>query len=238
MFRLSAQRKCPIELRELAMRLVVEARADTLTRRGAFTRIGGRARGPPTGVAHLGALWSRTGAMSAARSAISRLISASWKQRTGNCAAPTRSSKPRRRPGTHVLRIWSTAVSSPAASTSCGSPTSPTCARRPAGPAPPSSPTRTRGDPTPRRAGRFPGRGGIDNVYGPAGRIYSTTTAELDGKRREPGSNPYPAPAGPPRRAPEHHSPSTEPSTIHRPTPILTDNHNGYTQTIRRVLRY
>ena len=80
--------------------------------------------------------------------------------------------------------------------------------------------------------------GGIDNVYGPAGRIYSTTTAELDGKRREPGSNPYPAPAGPPRRAPEHHSPSTEPSTFHRPTPILTDNHNGYTQTIRRVLRY
>ena len=41
MFGLSAQRKCPIELRERAMRLVVEARADTLTRRGAFTRIGG-----------------------------------------------------------------------------------------------------------------------------------------------------------------------------------------------------
>ena len=89
----------------------------------------------------------------------------------------------------------------------------------------------------PHRAGMFPGRGGIDNVYGPAGRIYSPTTAELDGERREPGSNPYPAPAGPPRRAPEHHSPSTEPSTIHRPTPILTDNHNGYTQTIIRVLR-
>ena len=86
------------------------------------------------------------------------------------------------------------------------------------------------------RAGMFPGRGGIDNVYGPAGRIYSTTTADLDAKRREPGSNPYAAPAGPPRRAPEHHSPSTEPSTIHRPTPILTNNHNGYTQTIIRVL--
>ena len=69
-----------------------------MTRRGAFTRIGGRARGPPTGVAHLGALWSRAGAMSAARSAIRRLISASWKQRTESCAAPMRSSKPRRRP--------------------------------------------------------------------------------------------------------------------------------------------
>ena len=94
MFGLPAQRNCPTELREQAMQLVVEARADTLTCRGAFTRIGGRARGPPTGVAHLGALWSRTGAMSAARSAIRSLISASWKQRTGSCAAPMRSSKP------------------------------------------------------------------------------------------------------------------------------------------------
>ena len=41
MFGLSAQRKCPIDLRERATRLVVEARADTLTRRGTFTRIEG-----------------------------------------------------------------------------------------------------------------------------------------------------------------------------------------------------
>ena len=41
MFGLSAQRNCPIEPWERAMRLVVEARADTLTRRDAFTRIEG-----------------------------------------------------------------------------------------------------------------------------------------------------------------------------------------------------
>ena len=40
----------------------------------------------------------------------------------------------------------------------------------------------------PRRAGVFPSRGGIDNVYGPAGRIYSPTTAGPDAKKREPGS--------------------------------------------------
>ncbi len=83
----------------------------------------------------------------------------------------------------------------------------------------------------------FPGRGGIDNVYGPAGRIYSPTTAGLDTKRREPGSKLLPSRREPAHRAPRHHSPSTGPSTIQRPTLILTDNHNGYTQTIIRVLR-
>ena len=175
--------------------------------------------------------------MSAATSAIRRLISASWKQRTGSCTAPMSPPKRLRHPETRVLRIWLTAVSSPVASTSCGSPTYPTCARRPAGPAPPSSPTHTRGDPTPRRAGVFPSRGGIDNVYGPAGRIYSPTTAGLDAKRGEPGSQLLPSRREPADRAPRHHAPSTGPSTIQCPTPILTDNLNGYTQTIIRVLR-
>lgn len=89
----------------------------------------------------------------------------------------------------------------------------------------------------PHRADAFPGRGGIDNVYGPAGRIYSPTTAGLDTKRREPGSKLLPSRREPAHRAPRHHSPSTGPSTIQRPTLILTDNHNGYTQTIIRVLR-
>ena len=79
--------------------------------------------------------------------------------------------------------------------------------------------------------------GGIDNVYGPAGRIYSPPTAELDAKRGEPGSKLLPSPRGPADRAPRHHAPSTAPSTIQCPTPILTGNHNGYTQTITRVLR-
>ena len=248
--------------------------------------------------------------MSAARSAIRRLISASWKQRTESCAAPMRSSKPRRRPrdacpadlvnrrfiarGLNELRVADIPYVRAQVGWVCVSFVTNVCWRRilgwqvssltrtdlshprgpeaddhvddvvgrtpgprlhqpsgrtrreertrPTTPPPPGrfrppSPNPGRPHP-PRRAGMFPGRGGIDNVYGPAGRTHSTKTAELDGKRREPGSNPYPAPAGPPRRAPEHHSPSTEPSTIHRPTPILTDNHNGYTQTIRRVLRY
>ena len=81
------------------------------------------------------------------------------------------------------------------------------------------------------------GRGGIDVVYTPAGRIYSPTTAGLDAKRREPGSKLLPSRRGPGDRAPRHHAPSIESNTIHRPTPILTDNLNGYTQTIIRVLR-
>mgnify|MGYP001688207377 FL=1 len=83
----------------------------------------------------------------------------------------------------------------------------------------------------------LPGRGGIDNVYGPAGRIYSPTTAGLDAKRGEPGSQLLPSRREPADRAPRHHAPSTGPSTIQCPTPILTDNLNGYTQTIIRVLR-
>ena len=83
----------------------------------------------------------------------------------------------------------------------------------------------------------LPGRRGIDNVYGSAGRIYSPTTAGLYAKRREPGPKLLPSRRGPADRAPRHHAPSTEPSTIQRPTPILTDSHNGYTQTIIRVLR-
>ena len=89
----------------------------------------------------------------------------------------------------------------------------------------------------PRRADVFAGPGGIDNVYGPAGRIYSPTTAGPDAKRREPGSKLLPSRREPAHRAPQHHSPSTESSTIQRPIPILTDNYNGYTQTITRVLR-
>ena len=58
MFGLPTQRKRPIELRERATRLVVEARADTLTRRGAFTRIGGGLGARPQALrtwAHCGA---------------------------------------------------------------------------------------------------------------------------------------------------------------------------------------
>ena len=88
-----------------------------------------------------------------------------------------------------------------------------------------------------RRAGVFPGRGGIDNVYGPTGRTHDPTTTGLDTKKREPGSKLLPSRREPAHRAPRHHSPSTGPSTIQRPTLILTDNHNGYTQTIIRVLR-
>lgn len=66
----------------------------------------------------------------------------------------------------------------------------------------------------PRRAGVFPSRGGIDNVYGPAGRIYSPTTAGPDAKKREPGSKLLPSPREPAHRAPRHHLPSTESSTI------------------------
>ena len=89
----------------------------------------------------------------------------------------------------------------------------------------------------PRRAGVFPSRGGIDNVYGPAGRIHSPTTAGPDAKRREPGSKLLPSRREPAHRAPRHRTSSTEPSAIQRPTTILTDNHNGYTQTVTRVLR-
>ena len=175
--------------------------------------------------------------MSAATSAIRRHISASWKQRTGSRAAPMRSFKTTSAPWDACPADLVTAVSSSVDSTSCGSPTSPACARKSAGSAPPSSPTHTRGDPTPRRAGVFPSRGGIDNVYGPAGRIHSPTTAGPDAKRREPGSKLLPSRREPAHRAPRHRTSSTEPSAIQRPTTILTDNHNGYTQTITRVLR-
>ena len=87
------------------------------------------------------------------------------------------------------------------------------------------------------RARVFPGRRGIDNVYGPTGRTHHPTTAGLDTKRREPGSKLLPSRREPAHRAPRHHEPSAGPSTIQYPTPMLTDNHNGYTQTIIRVLR-
>ena len=43
----------------------------------------------------------------------------------------------------------------------------------------------------------FPGPGDIDNVYGPAGRTHSSTTAGLDAKRREPDSKLLPSPREP-----------------------------------------
>ena len=190
MFGLSTQRKRPIELRERATRLVVEARADTLTRRGAFTRIGGGLGACPQAL--------RTRARCGAGRAPFRRP---WTQRVVGHRHPLRARAGRRACVPFVANVHS---------------------RRPH---------------PPRRAGVFPGSGGIDNVYSPAGRIHGPTTAGPDAKREEPGSLLLPSRHEPAHRTPEHHEPSTALSTIQRPTPIPTDNHNGYTQTITRVLR-
>ena len=63
----------------------------------------------------------------------------------------------------------------------------------------------------------LPGRGGIDNVYGPTGRIYSPTTAGLDAKRREPSSKLLPSRRGP--TPPNATASRTFHRTKHNPTP-------------------
>ena len=63
----------------------------------------------------------------------------------------------------------------------------------------------------------LPGRRGIDNVYGSAGRIYSPTTAGLYAKRREPGPKLLPSPRGP--APPSARASLTFHRTKHNPSP-------------------
>ena len=190
MFGLSAQRKCPIELRERAMRLVVEARADTLTRRGAFTRIGGGLGARPQ------ALRTRM-RCGAGRAPFRR----PWTQRVAGRRHPLRARA--NQLGLRLLRHQRALAATP--------------------PAPP--------------GGRVPGPRGYRQRLWPCRANIQPDDRRAGREEGEPGSKLLPSRREPADRAPRHHAPSTGPSTIQCPTLILTDNHNGYTQTITRVLR-